>query len=80
MLGWVWKPLALISTVAVTTLGVLSRKYQRAKLYYHLGIYLSTLGATSVWGVLISIMATAGGQVSTNHSYARCIVRSGRLL
>lgn len=66
MLGWVLKPLAVASTAVISTLGLLSRKYQRARLYYHLGLYLSTLGAASAWGVLITIVATLTGKVSVN--------------
>ncbi|KAK1921308.1 1-acylglycerol-3-phosphate O-acyltransferase [Papiliotrema laurentii] len=72
MLGWVLKPLAVASTVVISTLGLLSRKYQRARLYYHLGLYLSTLGAASAWGVLITIVATlTGKRFNINYYVAR---------
>jgi lysophosphatidate acyltransferase len=64
MLGWVLKPLALASTLALSTLGLLGRKYQRARFIFHFTLYVSTLGAMSVWGVVVSLLATLAGQVS----------------
>jgi lysophosphatidate acyltransferase len=63
MLGWLLKPFTAITALAAGTVSLLSRKYERVRLYYHLGLYLSILGATSVWGVVLSIAATATGQV-----------------
>jgi len=65
MLEWLWRPLAAASTLVVSTAAVLSRRYERVRLYYHLGLYLSTLGAASIWGLVITVMATATGQVSS---------------
>lgn len=64
MLGWLLRPFTAVSALAVGTVSLLSRKYERVRLYYHLGMYLSILGATSLWGVFLSIAATAAGQVS----------------
>jgi hypothetical protein len=64
MLGWILKPLALASTVALSTLGLLGRKYQKARFIFHLTFYVSALGAVSVWGVVVSLLATLAGQVS----------------
>lgn len=63
-LGWLLKPLALISTIALSTLGAFSKRYQRARFYLHLILYISTLGVISLWGVVVSILATVAGQVS----------------
>lgn len=62
-LSWLFKPLALASTFAFSTLGILSQRYQKARFYFHLTLYLSTLGVASVWGVIVSLLATAAGQV-----------------
>ncbi|WWC66947.1 uncharacterized protein I206_100854 [Kwoniella pini CBS 10737] len=71
-LGWLLKPIALASTLAISTLGILSRKYQRARFYYHLTLYVSTLGALSIWGVIVSILATVSGQrLNINYLVAR---------
>ncbi|WWC85697.1 uncharacterized protein L201_000563 [Kwoniella dendrophila CBS 6074] len=71
-LGWIVKPLALASTLALSTLGILSRKYKKARFYYHLTLYVSTLGALSVWGVIVSIVATVTGQrLNINYLVAR---------
>ncbi|WVW81672.1 hypothetical protein I302_103667 [Kwoniella bestiolae CBS 10118] len=71
-LGWLLKPIALASTLALSTLGILSRKYQRARFYYHLTLYVSTLGALSLWGVVVSILATITGQrLNINYLVAR---------
>ena len=67
MFGWVLKPFALASTLAFSTLAVLSRRYERARFFFHLTLYISTLGVLSVWGVFVSILATAAGQVSVPH-------------
>lgn len=58
------KPFALLSTIALSTLGVLSRKSRRARYAYHLTLYAGTLGFMSVAGVFISLVATVVGQVS----------------
>lgn len=58
------KPLAVVSTIALSTLGVLSRKYRRARYAFHLTLYAGTLGFMSVAGVFISLAATIAGQVS----------------
>lgn len=63
MLGWILRPLALASTLAFSTLGILSRRYQRARFYYHLTLYISTIGAVSIWGVFVSVLASLAGQV-----------------
>lgn len=62
-ISWLLKPVALVSTVALSTLGLLSRRYQRARFYFNVTIYVSTLGLMSFWGVVVSILATAAGQV-----------------
>ncbi|ORY27361.1 hypothetical protein BCR39DRAFT_538480 [Naematelia encephala] len=72
MLGWLLKPFALASTIALSTLGILSQKYQRARFYFHLILYISTLGAMSIWGVAVSILATLAGQrLNINYYVAR---------
>ena len=63
--SWVLKPLAAVSAIAFSTLGVLSRKYQKARFYFHLTLYISTLGALSLWGVVVSLLAPLVGQVSS---------------
>jgi lysophosphatidate acyltransferase len=63
MLAWILKPLAYASTLAFTTLGLLSPRSQTARFYFNFTLYLSILGASSVWGVLISIFATIAGRV-----------------
>ena len=62
--SWILRPLATASAIAVAALGVASRKYEKARLYWHLGLYVGTLGLLSVWGVVVSVLATAAGQVS----------------
>lgn len=63
-IGWILKPLAVASAVAFSTLGVLSRKSQKARLYFNATIFIATLGAASAWGVVISVLASLTGQVS----------------
>ncbi|WVF66335.1 hypothetical protein IAT40_001075 [Kwoniella sp. CBS 6097] len=71
-LRWILKPLALASTIAFSTLGLLSTKYKRARFYFRLGLYVSTLGAISVWGVVVSLLASAAGQrFNINYYVAR---------
>ncbi|OWZ45843.1 lysophosphatidate acyltransferase [Cryptococcus neoformans] len=73
-ISWLLKPVALVSTVALSTLGVLSRRYQRARFYFNITIYVSTLGLMSVWGVVVSILATAAGQrLNINYYVARSL-------
>lgn len=63
-IGWILRPLGAASAIAVGTLGILSRWYQRPRLYFNLTVYLATVGVASVWGVVLSVLATAVGQVS----------------
>ncbi|WWD22843.1 hypothetical protein CI109_107337 [Kwoniella shandongensis] len=71
-LSWLLKPLALASTFALSTLGILSQRYQKARFYFHLTLYISTLGLASVWGVIVSLLATAAGQrLNINYYVAR---------
>ncbi|KAL1409664.1 1-acylglycerol-3-phosphate O-acyltransferase [Vanrija albida] len=71
-LSWVLKPIAIASAVAFGALGVLSRRYQRARFYFNLTIYVTTLASASLWGLLISIIATAAGQrYNINYFVAR---------
>lgn len=65
MLGWLVRPLALASTLAFSTLGLLSRRYQRARFFFNLTLYISSLGIVSVWGVFVSILASLAGHVSS---------------
>ncbi|KAL7420334.1 1-acylglycerol-3-phosphate O-acyltransferase [Cryptotrichosporon argae] len=66
------KPLALVSTLALSALGVLGQKYQRARFAFHLSLYITTLGALSVWGVLVSVLASVAGQrLNINYYVAR---------
>lgn len=62
-LSWVLKPIAVASAIAFSTLGVLSTRYQKARYYFHSTIFLTTLGAASLWGLLISLVAAAAGEV-----------------
>lgn len=64
MLSWILRPLALVSTFAISTLGLAARRYERARFFFHLTLYISTLGVMSVWGVFVSILASLAGQVS----------------
>jgi len=61
-LSWVFKPLAVVSALAFTTLGLLSRKSRRARLYFHVTLYVGGLGLASLWGVVVTIVATAAGK------------------
>lgn len=63
-MSWLFKPVAAVSAIAVSTLGLLSTKYQKARFYFNLGLYSGTLGIWSIWGVVVSILATAVGHVS----------------
>ncbi|BEI82368.1 hypothetical protein CcaverHIS002_0302360 [Cutaneotrichosporon cavernicola] len=71
-ISWVLKPLAIASAVAFGALGILGRKYQKARLYFNVTIYLTTLATTSVWGILVTILASATGQrLNINYYVAR---------
>ncbi|TXT06060.1 hypothetical protein VHUM_03533 [Vanrija humicola] len=71
-LSWVLKPIAIASAVAFGALGVLSRRYERARFYFNLTIYVTTLASASFWGLLISVIATAAGQrYNINYYVAR---------
>lgn len=63
-MSWLIKPLAAASALALSTLGLISRKSQKARFYLNLGLYSGTLGVISLWGVVVSILASAAGQVS----------------
>ncbi|GMK58186.1 hypothetical protein CspeluHIS016_0502180 [Cutaneotrichosporon spelunceum] len=70
--SWVLKPLALASAVAFGALGILGRKYQKARLYFNVTVYLTTLATSSVWGLLVTIIASATGQrLNINYYVAR---------
>lgn len=71
MAWWTIKPIVAVSAIAVSTLGLLSTKYQKARFYLNLGLYSGTLGIWSIWGVVVSILATAVGQVSYRSSISR---------
>ncbi|WVR03265.1 hypothetical protein IAU60_000256 [Kwoniella sp. DSM 27419] len=76
-LGWLLRPAAVASTLALSTLGLLSRRYRRARFYFNLTLYVSTLAANSVWGVVVSILATAAGQrLNINYLVARSFYRT----
>ncbi|RXK36661.1 lysophosphatidate acyltransferase [Tremella mesenterica] len=71
-LPWLIKPLAAATAIVFSTLGVLSRRYQRARFYFHLSIYIGTLGLLSAWGVVISLFAPLIGQrLNINYIVAR---------
>ena len=70
-LSGVLRPLGLASTLALSALGIISRKSRRARLAYHLTLYAGTLGIMSVWGVVVSVAATLIGQVSALTVMAR---------
>lgn len=63
-MSWIIKPLVAASALALSTLGLVSRRSQKAKFYLNLGLYSGTLGIISLWGVVVSILASAVGQVS----------------
>lgn len=67
-MSWLIKPLVAASALALSTLGLVSRKSQKAKFYLNLGLYSGTLGIISLWGVVVSILASAVGQVSSHFS------------
>ncbi|ORX35002.1 putative 1-acylglycerol-3-phosphate O-acyltransferase [Kockovaella imperatae] len=72
MFGWLAKPVTLISTIALSSLSLLSKRYQRVRYGYHLLIYVSTLGALSIWGVVVSVLASVTGQrLNINYYVAR---------
>ncbi|ODO09088.1 hypothetical protein I350_02688 [Cryptococcus amylolentus CBS 6273] len=80
-LGWLFRPLALASTVAFSALGALSTRYQRARLYWNLILYLSALGMASAWGIVVTILATASGQrFNINYYVARTFYNVARPL
>lgn len=60
----VLKLLSLSALLAFTGLGALGMVYRTPEFIFNLCIYLIMLGVNSVWGVTISILATAVGQVS----------------
>lgn len=62
--GWLLKPFAVASVVALSTLGLLSRSSQKARLYFNATIFIATLGATSAWGLIVTVLAGLTGQVS----------------
>ncbi|KLT40182.1 putative 1-acylglycerol-3-phosphate O-acyltransferase [Cutaneotrichosporon oleaginosum] len=71
-ISWVLKPLAIASAVAFGALGLLSRKNQKARLYFNVTVYLTTLATTSVWGLVVTILASATGQrLNINYYVAR---------
>ena len=74
MLSTILKPLGIASTLALSTLGLISRKSRRARFIYHLTLYAGTLGIMSVWGVVVSVAATLIGQVlsATSSQICRC--------
>ncbi|WVQ74038.1 hypothetical protein IAR50_003619 [Cryptococcus sp. DSM 104548] len=80
-IGWLWKPVALASTLAFSALGALSTRYQRARLYWNLILYLSALGMASAWGIVVTILATASGQrFNINYYVARTFYNVARPL
>jgi lysophosphatidate acyltransferase len=62
--SWGFKPLAIASAVAFSTLGLLSKRCQRARFYFHSTLFFSSLGAASIWGLIITVLAAATGEVS----------------
>nr|ODO02187.1 lysophosphatidate acyltransferase [Cryptococcus depauperatus CBS 7855] len=71
-LSWLMKPISLASAVALSTLAILSRKHQKARFYWHLLLYISTMGFISAWGVVISLLAAMAGQrLSIQHYVGR---------
>ncbi|WVN85990.1 uncharacterized protein L203_101148 [Cryptococcus depauperatus CBS 7841] len=71
-LSWLMKPISLATAVALSTLAILSRKHQKARFYWHLLLYISTMGFISAWGVVISLLAAMAGQrLSIQHYVGR---------
>ena len=65
------KPLAYLS-LPVFALHTLSNASPIARYYVRLGIYLSTLGLCSIWGILVALgMNLAGETYNVNYVVAR---------
>lgn len=61
------KAVSFTLLLALTGLGALGMVYRTPEFIFNLCIYLLLLGINSVWGVIISILATAVGQVRSQH-------------
>lgn len=66
ILSWLFKPAAYVG-IPVYLLHRASEASPIARYYVRLGLYLSTLGLCSVWGVCVSIgLSLAGRQLDVN--------------
>jgi hypothetical protein len=63
-MSFLLKPLAFISASAISLLGLVSTRSKKARYYFHLTLYFSTMGLCSVLGVVYSIALSLVGQVS----------------
>lgn len=69
---FILKPLTYLTTAAVSFLGIMSTTSQKARYYFHLGIYVTTLATCSVLGVVYSLLLTVVGQrLNINYLTAR---------
>jgi lysophosphatidate acyltransferase len=66
-MSFLLKPLAFISASAISLLGLVSTRSKKARYYFHLTLYFSTMGLCSVLGVIYSIALSLVGQVRYSH-------------
>ncbi len=62
-MSFLLRPLAVLSASALSLLGIMSTKSQKARYFFNLTLYLSALGFCSFLGVLYGIFGTILGQV-----------------
>ena len=63
-MSFLLRPLAIISASALSLLGLVSTRSKKARYYFHLTLYFSTMGLCSILGVVYSIALSLVGQVS----------------
>jgi lysophosphatidate acyltransferase len=71
-MSFLLKPLAFISASAISLLGLVSTRSKKARYYFHLTLYFSTMGVCSVLGVVYSIALSLVGQVSWGGAADHC--------
>ena len=71
-MSFLLKPLAFISASAISLLGLVSTRSKKARYYFHLTLYFSTMGLCSVLGVVYSIaLSLVGQRLNINYLTAR---------
>lgn len=63
-MSFLLRPLAIVSGAAISLLGLVSTRSKKARYYFHLTLYFSTMGLCSILGVVYSIALSLVGQVS----------------